>query len=78
MRGARDARGLVESLVHRLDLQDEEAAERLLDLRVRAVGDERLVVADADRRRVARRAELIAADQDAGLRASSANARYIA
>ena len=63
--GAGDARGPVERLVHRVALEDEEAAERLLHLGVRAVGHERLVVADANRRRVARRRELVPAGEHA-------------
>ena len=65
--GGRDARRPVDGLVDGLAVEDEVAAERLLHLRVRAVGDERLAVADADGRGVARRRELVAAGHDARL-----------
>ena len=49
-------------LVDRLALEDVVAAERLLQLGERAVRDERLVAADAHRRRGRDRVELVAAD----------------
>ena len=63
-------------LVHGRALEDEVAAERLLGLGERAVGDHGLAVADAHGRRGRRRVELVAAEHDARLaRASRANAR---
>ena len=60
-------RRVLDRLVHRLAFEEEVAAERLLHLCVRPVGHERLAVANADGRRVARGRELRSADHDAGL-----------
>src|SRR6188474_2116160 len=57
-------RGPVERVVEGRAVEDEEAPERLLHLGVRPVGDEALLVADADGRGARRRRELLAADED--------------
>src|SRR6188472_1462407 len=58
-------RGPVERVIEGRAVEDEETPERLLDLGVRPVGDEPLVVADTDGRGARGRGELLAADEDA-------------
>src|SRR5512132_404380 len=60
--GGRDLGGQLTRFVDRAAFQDEEAAERFLDLGVRPVGDEPVAVADTDCRRVIGLLELGAAD----------------
>ena len=66
MLGGRDPGRPVEGLVEGVAVEDVEAAERLLDLGIGPVRHEQLIVADANRRRVARGAQLVAAGKDPG------------
>ena len=63
--GAGDLRGPVERLVDRVALEEVVAAQSLLHLGIRTVGDQRLAVANANRRRRRGRRELVAAEHDA-------------
>src|SRR5262245_14764020 len=63
--GGRDAGGPLERVVQRGAVEDEEAAERLLHLGVRAVADELVAVADPHGGRRRGRPELVAGDEHA-------------